>query len=370
MSNVATSIAEDAKVSVVSNVVTESQMMAARLKAHEAPPAKEEAKAEPEEVEEAEESPEKPESVEVAEVEEAQSEEAPAPTEAESAKVLSKIDLDALSEAELQELAAKTRSKALARFGELTSDKKALQSQVAHLQAQLNQSQQKNPVLESKPEIPKEIAALSKPEEIQAKFKQAEEVIDWAERVLDNAEHLASTDVAISVDGRDYTKAQVKEYMRDARKVKEKYLPAQVAELQTKAQRAALKTQYLEQAKKELEWVSGDDNDLRKEYEAIANTPAMKKIRESVPEVEPELDYLVMHAINSIKGKRYYDMANAGTAAKPSLKVTPPAAVKSQAVGRNELESRQVKELEKKVKTNGSYEDLYALRIKQHSIKR
>ena len=29
-----------------------------------------------------------------------------------------------------------------------------------------------------------------------------------------------------------------------------------------------------------------------------------------------------------------------------------------------------LKELEKKVKTNGSYEDLYALRIKQHSIKR
>lgn len=370
MSKLAESIAGDSQNPVVSKVVTEGQMLAARLKAHEAPPPKEEAKAEPEVVEVTEESPEKPEGAEVEVAPEVVTEETTETAEAKSPDVLSKIDLEQLSEAELQELATKTRSKAIARFGELTADKKALQQQIAALQAQMAQSQQTKATLEVKPEIPKEIAALTKPEEIQARAKQAEEVIEWADRVLDDNEHLGSNDVAITVDGRDYTKAQVKEYMRDARKVKDKYLPAQLAELQIKAQRSHLKNQYLETAKKELDWVSGEDNDLRKEYEAMASSPVMKKIKDAVPEVEPELDYLVMHALNSIKGKRFYDMANANNPAKPSLKVTPPAAVKSQAVGRSELESKAIRELDKKVKATGSYDDYTALRIKQLSMKR
>jgi DNA polymerase III psi subunit len=377
MSKVATSNAGDVKAPVVSKVVTDSELLAARIAAHTAPPAKEEVKVEstqpdpePEAKEEAEESHETEESATTEEQPEAATEEAKEESKENDAKVLSNIDLEQLSEADLMSLANKTRSKAIARFGELTADKKALQQQIAALQAQISSGQQQKAAMETKPEIPKDIAALTKLEDLQAKAKQSEEVIEWAESVLDNSEHLASTDVAVTIDGRDYTKAQVKEYMRDARKVKDKYLPAQLAEINLKSQRASLKNQYFEKAKTELEWVAGEDNDLRKEYEAIANSPAMLKIKQNVPEVEPELDYIVMHAINSIKGKRFYSMANAEGSQKATVKVTPPGSVKSSQAGRGELEVKKMKELETKVKSTGSYEDYAALRIKQLSMKR
>jgi hypothetical protein len=373
MSNVATSISGDAKTPVVSKLVTESDFLAARLKAYEAPPAEEEVKADPEVPEEAEESPEKPESDQPEEVVEAATEEAKTNDQGKEADVLSKFDLDKLSKEEVNALAEKLRSKSVARYGELTNDKKALQQQVAQLQSQLGQIQQaaQKPVLDSKTEIPKEIAALSSPEEIRAKFKQAEDVIEWAEQVLDSTDGMGASDVAVAVNGKEYTKAEVREFKREATKVKDKYLPAQVAELQTKAQRAALKSKYLDDAKKELDWLNDDESEIKKNFNAIAASPVMMKIKEKVPEVEHELDYLLMHALNSYQGKRYYSMANQETGKKGSpSKITPPGAVKGQAAGRNELEVKSMKELETKVKTKGSYEDLFALRVKQHSMKR
>ncbi len=375
MSVEAASIAEDVKPSVDSVVVTESNFIANRIsqleaRAKEATEAKAEVATESQVAEEAE----KSDGQAAEEVKSDVPEGSEKISKESEAKVLSKIDLEQLSEAELQELANKTRSKAIARFGELTADKKALQQQLATLQAQLNQvQQQKQPILESKPEIPKEIAALTTPEAIQAKHKQAEDVIEWAERVLDDAEHLAATDVAVVVDGKEYSKAQVKEYMRDARKVKEKYLPAQISELQTKAQREALRQQYAARALEELEWAKGDDNDLKKQYEAISKSPAIAKIKESVPEVAPELDYILMHAMNSIHGRKYHALSADAEKQpeKAAVRLTPNAAIKSVAAGNsNDALNRSVRELEKRFESTKSDTVYIALRTKQLQSKR
>ena len=81
------------------------------------------------------------ESAEATEVAETQSEE----------NVLSQLDIDNLSEAELKELSEKLGSRAVARFGEMTARRKAAEERAAQLEATLkNQQTQEAPAKEVK----------------------------------------------------------------------------------------------------------------------------------------------------------------------------------------------------------------------------
>lgn len=359
MSEQAASNAGEVKSPVSQSVSTESELLASVLSQMEA--RKQAPSPETEKPETAQSEAEVPEQssgeVEAAEVE-PEKEEGEAEAKQDSSAVLSKIDFEQLSEAEIQELAAKARSKALARFGELTSDKKALQGQIAQLQAELAKHQK--PALEAAPQVPKEFSAIDSIEKLQAKALEMKETMEWAEAHLDNAEHLAANDV-IETDNGNFTKADLKKFYRTARKAKDEWLPAQYAELQARAQRAALRDAWSQKAKQELKWLDGDDNDIRKQYEAVVKNPLLEKIKKAVPEAEPELEYIIGHAINSIHGKTFYNVAT-GEQTKPSVKLTPPAAVKSAAAGRaNESISKQVKELESKFDNTRSEKDLEAL---------
>lgn len=361
MSDNATSNAEDVKPSVNSSVVTESEFLAARIAAltdkmeGKTPPAPKEEVAEVEEAAEPEVK------------EDASSEQAEPETEEKDASVLSQIDFDQLSEAEIMKLAEKARSKAISRFGELTADKKALQQQIANLQAQLAKTTSKS-ALETAPEIPPQIAALKSLDEVKAMSKQASEVVEWAESVLDQNEHLAYDDVVAEIDGKPLTKAQVKQHLKTARKTKDQFLPAQLESLQAAAQRAALREAWNQKAKQELEWMSKEDDDVRKKYDALSTSELVAKIKKAVPEVEPDLDYILGHAINSIHGRKYHALT---TESKPGIKLTPPSAVKPSAGSRAEESlSKSINELQKKFETTGSYEDAQALRTAQLKLKR
>lgn len=363
MSDNATSNAEDVKPSVNSSVVTESEFLAARIAAltskmegNKTPPVEPE---EPATIEEATE----PEVKETASSEQAETE-----AKEEVASVLSQIDFDQLSEAEIMKLAEKARSKALSRFGELTADKKALQQQIAALQAELSKASSNKSVLETAPEIPPQIAAIKSLDEVKTMSKQASEVIEWAESVLDQNEHLAYDDVVAEIDGKALTKAQVKQHLKTARKTKDQFLPAQLESLQATAQRAALREAWNAKAKQELEWMSKEDDDVRKKYEALSTSELVAKIKKAVPEVEPDLDYILGHAINSIHGRKYHELT---PEKKSGLKLTPPSAVKPSAGSRAEESlSKSITELQKKFEATGSYDDAQALRTAQLKLKR
>lgn len=362
MSDNATSNAEDVKPSVNSPVVTESEFLAARIAAltskMEGSKTPVTPEVEPATIEEATE----PEVKETASSEQAETE-----AKEEVASVLSQIDFDQLSEAEIMKLAEKARSKALSRFGELTADKKALQQQIANLQAQLAKTSNKS-ALETAPEIPAQIAALKSLDEVKTMSKQASEVIEWAESVLDQNEHLAYDDVVAEIDGKAITKAQVKQHLKTARKTKDQFLPAQLESLQAAAQRAALREAWNAKAKQELEWMSKEDDDVRKKYEALSTSELVAKIKKAVPEVEPDLDYILGHAINSIHGRKYHEVTPEN---KPSIKLTPPSAVKPSAGSRAEESlSKSIAELQKKFEATGSYDDAQALRTAQLKLKR
>ena len=283
------------------------------------------------------------------------------PEEASPKEVLSK-DVEDLTDEEIAELAQKGKSGLLKRIAELTAKRKLAEEKAAALEAAFQQARQQpqEPKVENNP-----YAAVTDPEELQKKKQEVDQSIEWAEDVLFNAEDLAADDVAITVDGKEYTKAFVRDYLRNARKARDKYLPAQERELVGREQRAQLEASFKQQARKELGWMEGDDNDTRRRFEAMINDPRLKKLKESVPEIAPQIEYLIAHAANSMYGRRVIEPD------KPkSPSIIPPSSPSTTAAGPERTESRTektVKDIESRFKQTGSASDFIALRAAQIS---
>ena len=297
-------------------------------------------------------------------VEAAQEEPAVQPEADQSAKeqkVLSKdVDLENMSEAELKELAQKLGSKAVARFGELTAKRKAAEEQLAALQAELAKrgSNQLEAKVKDNP-----YANIEKPEDLQAKFQEVTEVIDWADDLLEKGEDLGADDVLTNVNGKDYTKREIKEALRKARKAKEVYLPDQDKQIKLANERVQFREALVERAKTELPWLSGEDNDVRKQYEAMMSDERLKNIEKMLPDVAPQLPYLLAHAANSLYARRSVD-------AKPSARLSPTSPVVSQSAESSKPEARQSKalnDLSNRFSKSGSYKDFKAIRALQMS---
>jgi hypothetical protein len=361
MSIEATSISEDVKTSVVKKSFTESDLIANRINAHGG--GKEPEKSEPEANTESDDAKEVVEDLPQEEPEIPKQE--PKVEESENEKVLSQFDLDKLSAEDLQKLVDKTRSKAISRYGELTAEKKAMQAQIAQLQAMIQAKE--TPKLEVKPQIPEEIAALTSLEELQGKYTEAKTTVKFFEEKLEDSEHLADTDVIAVVNGQEFTKLQAKKIKREAKDLLESALPAQAAELEQRKLRANQREHWNQQARKEIPWLSDKTSDVRVEFEAAMKSPIIQKVLKSVPEAEVDLEYIVAHSLNSIRGGKLYPMANAEP---KQVKITPPTSVKNTAVSRGESEIKHTKELEAKAKKSGRFEDFQALREKQLSNKR
>lgn len=279
----------------------------------------------------------------------------------EEQKVLSKdVELENMSEAELKELAQKLGSKAVARFGELTAKRKAAEEQLVALQAELAKRTPNQ--LEAKVKD-NPYANIEKPEELQSKFQEVAEVIDWADDLLEKGEDLGADDILTNVNGKDYTKREIKEALRKARKAKEVFLPDQDKQIKVSQDRAQLKQSLVEMAKTELPWLQGEDNDVRKQYEAMMGDSRLKNIEKILPEIAPQLPYLLAHAANSLYARRNID-------AKPSVRLSPPSPVMSQSSDSNTPETRQSKalnDLSSRFSKSGSYKDFKAIRALQYS---
>ena len=268
-----------------------------------------------------------------------------------------------MSESELRELAEKFNSRAIARYGELTAKRRQAEEQVALLQAELAKRSEVSP-LEVKSAEKNPYASLETVESLTAKASEVEEVIEWAEEKLDQSEHLAFDDIVTTIDGKEMTKADVKAALKNARKAKDKFLPAQLKELQAREQRAQLKKSFDEGARKELEWLNGEDNDTRKQYEAMLSDKRLVKLREADPDVAVQLDYILAHAANSMYGRKAIPL----TETKP--KITPPSSPAS-ATGSSEKPearvSKVISETAKRFSSTGNVNDFAALRALQLS---
>jgi hypothetical protein len=280
--------------------------------------------------------------------------------ESASEDVLSQIDLDNASEEELRELADKLGSKAVARFGELTARRKSAEEKLAKLEASL---QQKDP-LESKKKIENNpFGNLDSIEDLQSKAEEIEQIVDWAEDLLFEGADYAADDVITEIEGKEMTKAEVRKSLLQARKAKKTFIPDQLSKIQAKEQAKNMEVAFKERAKEELSWLDGEDNDIRKQYEATVNDARFQKMKEIVskeaPDVAGQLDYWFAHAANSIYGRKPI------AEDKPSMKLTPPKGATTSNANAAKSPSRTakaLKELQSQFKQSGNARDFAALR--------
>ena len=278
----------------------------------------------------------------------------------ESEDVLSQLDLDDMSEEDLRELADKLGSRAVARFGELTAKRKAAEEKLTQLEARLKEKP--NP-LETKKVENNPYGNLDTIEKLQQKSAEVDQVVEWAEDLIFESDGYGADDVVTEVEGKEWTKKDVRQSLLRARKAQKTFLPDQLSKVQLRAEGEVLTKQFDSQAKQELSWLEGEDNDLRKQFEATVGDERFKKLksvlkRES-PDIAAQLDYWFAHATNSIHGRKLVGVGKKSPTLNPPKTGNPASAQSEKGMGRT---AKALKELEARFKETGNARDFAALR--------
>ena len=292
--------------------------------------------------------------------EESETSEEPSEESQESEDVLSQLDLDDMSEEDLRELADKLGSRAVARFGELTAKRKAAEERLTQLEARLKEKP--NP-LETKKVENNPYGNLDTIEKLQQKATEVDQVVEWAEDLIFESDGYGADDVVTEVEGKEWTKKDVRQALLKARKAQKTFLPDQLTKVQLRAEGEVLKKQFDTQAKQELSWLEGEDNDLRKQFEATIGDERFKKLksvlkRES-PDIAAQLDYWFAHATNSIYGRKPVGVSKKSPTLNPPKTGNPASAQSEKGMGRT---AKALKELDARFKETGSAKDFAALR--------
>jgi hypothetical protein len=276
-----------------------------------------------------------------------------------STDVLSQLDLDDMSEEDLRELSEKLGSRAVARFGELTAKRKAAEAKLKEMEASL----QNNNPLETQEVADNPYESVNTLEGLQEKAKEVLDVIEWAEETLFNADGYGPEDVVTEVEGKGLTKADVRKSLLNARKARDKYLPAQLQTVQRVQQSHKLKEAFDTQAEQELNWLQGEDNDVRKNYEAMIGDPRFNSLREKAdPEVAAQLNYLMAHAANSIYGRKPVKEAPKSATLTPPKTAITAGATSDKTVGKS---VKALKDLNQRFRQSGNKSDFITLRTQQ-----
>ena len=282
-------------------------------------------------------------------------------TEEQSEDVLSQLDLDDMSEEELRELAEKLGSRAVARYGELTAKRKSAEERLARLEASLKEKE--NPLDAPKKVENNPFSNIESIEGLQEKADEVNNIVEWAEDILFESDAYAADDVVTEVDGKEMTKAEVRKALLQARKAQKTFLPDQLRVLQTQAQSEQMAQAFEAQAKQELEWLQGEDNDIRKQYEAVIGDDRFKELKKvlkkEAPDIASQLDYWFAHGVNSIYGRKPVVEQKASLKLNPPKTGNPTAAQTEKQAGRT---SKALKELEARFKQSGNPRDFAELR--------
>ena len=142
-----------------------------------------------------------------------------------------------------------------------------------------------------------------------------------------------------------------------------KSLPDQLNKVQAQIQGEQLADSFSDRARKELSWLEGEDNDLRKQFEATVGDERFKKlktvIKREAPEVAAQLDYWFAHATNSIYGRKPVESKKTSPVLNPSKTGTPSSAKPEKTSTRT---AKAIKELEARFRESGSARDFAELR--------
>lgn len=226
------------------------------------------------------------------------------------------IDLLSLKPEELQALAKKSRSRLLHRVGELTAQKKALEEK-------LNSQAESKPL----PVVPQEenpFRDIDSVEGLQAKFAELEKVAEETDNILEEHEDYGAEDIIV-VGDKEFTKKEIRLANKNAREAMAKYLPAQHAELARREQRKQMEAHYTGLIPQEVPELANEDSELSKQYKALLSDPLVDQVNKLVPDLGPQLPYILAHAVRSIhrSQKSKAVVKAAGTASKAKVPGTP-----------------------------------------------
>jgi hypothetical protein len=351
------SIAEDSKPAVAEKPKTEAEFIASRIakrkeKQTKQPPAPEKSEASATVVKE-EKKPEPPEA------------------KAENEAVVLSKPINELTEEEIAVLANNGKSGLLKRLSEITAKRKQSEEQynqrIAALEAKLQKQEAPAPErIENNP-----YESISDITTLNGKRKEVETLLETFDDVLDKADGLSASEIILESEGKQYTKAEIKELRRKAIKAKDKYLPAQHNEIVMREQGKQLEAQLSQQARKEISWVENNEDDTTKRYASMINDPRVLKAKKLVPELAPQLDYILAHAANSMWGRRLIVDDKPSNGKSPSL--TPPSSPSTSTAAPTNVDARKeksIKELESRFRESQSTNDYLALRTAKHQLRK
>lgn len=226
------------------------------------------------------------------------------------------VDLLSLNPEEIQALAKKSRSRLLHRVGELTAQKKALEEK-------LNSQAQTKPL----PVIPAEqnpFRDIDSVEGLQAKYAELEKVAEETDNILEEHEDYGAEDIIVLGD-KEFTKKEIRRANRNAREAMAKYLPAQHAELAKRGQREQAREHFTGLIPQEVPEVADEESEIGKQYKALLADPLVEMVNLHVPDLGPQLPYILAHAVRSIhRSNRAKSAAKAaGTISKAKVAGTP-----------------------------------------------
>jgi len=277
--------------------------------------------------------------------------------------VLSQVtDLDNLSESDLKDLSEKLGSRAVARFGELTARRKAAEEKAVKLEKQLSARPKVNYSDEDIQSNP--YKEIKDPKALNAKSKELSDVIEWAEEVLFDSDDYTGNDVVTSVEGKDYTKKDVRNALKNARKSKTKHIPMQFNVLKGEAQGVQMRNGFARRAVQELPWMKDQKNDISKKYNAMIKDPRLaKSFKSASPEMKAQLPYLLAHAANSLYGRKALPINS--EPAKQTVSLSPPKAGSTAATPARPSAKKKAKAYHSQFKNTGDSSDFIKLRTLQ-----
>jgi hypothetical protein len=95
--------------------------------------------------------------------------------------------------------------------------------------------------------------------------------------------------------------------------------------------------------------------------------PRLKKLEELVPDLAPQMGYILAHASNSMFGRREIPLTTPPVA-KPAIKVTPPSNPSTSSAGSSrgdDADEKTIRNASKQLEKTGSISDFITLRTQQ-----
>jgi hypothetical protein len=204
------------------------------------------------------------------------------------------LDLLNLSTEQIQELAKKGKSRLLQRVGELTAQKKLLEEK-------LQQQAATRPTKEI-PQTENPFREINSVEELLAKHTELEQVLEDTDAILEEHEDYGAEDI-ITVGDREFTKKEIRKANRNAREAITKYIPAQEKQIAKVQQFSQMEEHYAAAAKKEVPDILDTETEVGTRFTAMMQDPLVQQVKNKIPELGIQLEYLLAHAANSIFGK-------------------------------------------------------------------